>query len=270
MRGTSRASLAGVRERFEPVLTAAGAQSSTLGAQLFALVDALDSSGSLRRVLADPSVEPEAKATVVAQVLAQADPRTVTVAQDLVRQRWSADADLADAVETVGLDAVLASAQHDGLLADVEDELFRLNRALVSQREVRRTLVDTTVPAEARGGLIDAILAGRATPATAQLARRAATAPRGRRYVAALVRLSDLVAERRSRQVATVTSAQPLSVAQRARLGQILEQAYGSAVQVNVIVDPDVLGGLRVQVGAQVVDSTMLSRLADARRRLAS
>ncbi|WP_449386623.1 F0F1 ATP synthase subunit delta [Cellulomonas soli] len=67
-----------------------------------------------------------------------------------------------------------------------------------------------------------------------------------------------------------MTSAQPLTDTQAERLGRILEQAYGRAVQVNVIVDPDVLGGLRVQVGAQVVDSTMLSRLADARRRLAS
>lgn len=270
MRGTSRASLAGVRERFEPVLTAAGAQSSTLGAELFALVDALDASGSLRRVLADPSVEADAKAAVVAQVLAQADPRTVAVAQDLVRQRWSADADLGDAVETVGLDAVLAAAQQDGTLARVEDELFRLTRALVGLREVRRSLVDSTVPAQARAELVEAILAGRAAPATLQLARRAAAAPRGRRYVAALVRLSDLVAERRSRQVATVTSAQALSDTQRERLARILEQAYGSAIQVNVVVDPAVLGGLRVQVGAQVVDSTMLSRLADARRRLAS
>lgn len=87
--------------------------------------------------------------------------------------------------------------------------------------------------------------------------------------MATLGHLADLIAERRNRQVATVTSATALDAAQRERLTQILSQAYGREIQLNVILDPQVLGGLRIQVGPQVVDSTVLSRLADARRRLA-
>lgn len=269
MRGTSRASLARVEERFEPVLGAAGSQASDLGEQLFALVDALDSSGSLRRVLGDPSIDGDAKAGLVAQLLAGADPRVVAVAQDAVRQRWSADADLPDAFERLGFHAVLARAEHEGTLAQVEEELFRLNRALVGQREVRRTLFDPAIPGSARAGLVDAILAGRASEVTAIVARRAAAAPRGRRYVATLGHIADLIAERRRRQVATVTTATDLTAAQRDRLAGILREAYGREIQLNVILEPQVLGGLRIQVGAQVVDSTVLSRLADARRRLA-
>lgn len=206
MRGTSRASLAAVEERLEPVLTAAGTRSSELGEQLFALVDALDSSAALRRTLGDPSIDGDAKASLVAQLLGTADPLVVTVAQELVRARWSADADLAEAAERLGFHAVLASAEADGVLAEVEEELFRLTRALAGQR---------------------------------------------------------------NRQVATVTSATALDAAQRERLTQILSEAYGREIQLNVILDPQVLGGLRIQVGPQVVDSTVLSRLADARRRLA-
>ncbi|ASR53945.1 F0F1 ATP synthase subunit delta [Cellulomonas sp. CW35] len=269
MRGTSRASLAAVEERFEPVLTAAGAQASDLGEQLFALVDALDSSGSLRRVLGDPSVDGEAKATLVGRLLAPADPRVVAVAQDAVRQRWSADADLADALERLGFIAVVARAENEHGLADVEEELFRLTRALAGQRQVRQALFDPAIPGAARADLVDRILAGRGSAVTGIIARRAASAPRGRRYVATLGRIADLIAERRSREVATVTSATDLAGPQRDRLAQILRQAYGRDVQLNVIVDPHVLGGLRIQVGPQVVDSTVLSRLADARRRLA-
>ena len=269
MRGTSRASLAAVEERFEPVLAAAGAQASDLGEQLFALVDALDSSGSLRRVLGDPSIDGESKASLVARLLSSADPRVVAVAQDAVRQRWSADVDLGDALERLGFIAVVARAENDHALADVEDELFRLTRALAGQREVRRTLFDSSYPGAARADLVDRILAGRASAVTAVIARRAAAAPRGRRYVATLGHIADLIAERRSREVATVTSATELSAPQRERLTQILQQAYGRDVQLNVIVDPHVLGGLRIQGGAQVVESTVLSRLADARRRLA-
>ncbi|MBT0992699.1 F0F1 ATP synthase subunit delta [Cellulomonas sp. DKR-3] len=269
MRGTSRASLVAVEERFEPVLAAAGSQASVLGEQLFALVDALDRSGSLRRVLGDPSIEGDAKAGLVGRLLPTADPRVTAVAQDLVRQRWSADGDLAEAAERLGFHAVLARAENEGDLARVEEEIFRLSRALVGQREVRQTLFDPAIPGEARAELVDKILAGRATEVASIVARRAAAAPRGRRYVATLGHIADLIAERRDRQVATVTTATPLSEAQRARLTEILGQAYARDIQLNVILDPDVIGGLRIQVGPQVVDSTVLSRLADARRRLA-
>lgn len=269
MRGTSRASLAAAQERFEPVLTAAGAQASGLGEQLFAVVDALDSSGSLRRTLADPSIPGDAKAALVERLLSAADATVVATVQDLVRARWSADADLADAVEQLALSAVLATAEAQGALAQVEEELFRWTRALAGQREVRRTLIDDKHRAEGRVHVVDQILEGRAHPVTLTIARRAAYAPRGRRYVATLGRVGDLIAERRQREVATVTTATPLTAAQQERLAQILQQAYGHEMQLNVIVEPSILGGLRIQVGPQVVDSTVLARLADARRRLA-
>src|SRR6478735_7649009 len=252
MRGTSRASLAAAEGRFEPVLRAAGAEGLLLGEQLFALVDALDSSGSLRRTLTDPSAAGEAKAALATRLLAGADPRVAEAAQGLVRARWSEEGDLADAIE------------------QVQEELFRLGRALAGQREVRRRLYDDTLHAQARGELVDRLTAGTGATATRVLARRAAVAPRGRRYVATLGHLGDLIAERRSRTVATVTTAADLGPAQRARLAEILGRAYGREIQVQVLVDPHVLGGLRVQVGPEVIDATVLARLADARRRLAS
>ncbi|MFI2753545.1 F0F1 ATP synthase subunit delta [Cellulomonas sp. P22] len=271
MRGTSQASLQAAEGRFEPVLRDAGAQASTLGEQLFAVVDALDSSGSLRRTLADPSLDGDAKARLVAQLLSSADPRTVEAVDGLVRSRWSADADLTEAVEQLAFHAVLASAQATpGGLERVEEELFTIGRALAGQREVRRALFDDKIGARGRGAVVDQLLGGQGSPATEILARRAAVAPRGRRYVATLGHLSDLIADRRNREVATVTTATGLSEEQRARLSQILERAYGHPMQLNVIEDPHVIGGLRVQVGPEVMDATVLARLADARRRLAS
>lgn len=270
MRGTSRASLAAAEGRFEPVLRDAGTQGRLLGEQLFALVDALDSSGSLRRTLTDPSAAGDAKAALVARLLTAADPRVVEAAQGLVRSRWSEEDDLADAAEHLAYEAVLASSEADGTIEQVQDELFRIGRALAGQREVRRLLYEDTVHAEARGQLVDRLLAGAGAPATQVLARRAAVAPRGRRFVATLGHLADLIAERRSRTVATVISAADLGTAQRLRLAEILGRAYGREMQVQVQVDPHVLGGLRVQVGPEVIDATVLARLADARRRLAS
>jgi F-type H+-transporting ATPase subunit delta len=241
-----------------------------LGEQLFALVDALDHSGSLRRTLADPSIPAGPKGGVVAQLLKDAEPAVLEAAKGLVGSRWSEDRDLADAAEHLGFHALLASADARGELDTVEDELFRLTRALVGQREVRQTLFDDKIPGSARAELVDLILDGRADPSTRAIARRAASAPRGRRYVATLGHIADLIAERRNRQVATVTSAAPLTTAQRDRLASILGRAYGRPVQINEVHDAQVLGGLRIQVGPNVVDSTVLARLADARRRVAS
>src|SRR6478736_9853650 len=126
MRGTSRASLAAAESRFAPVLRAAGGEGLLLGEQLFALVDALDSSGSLRRTLTDPSAAAEAKAALVARLLTGADPRVAEAAQGLVRARWSAEDDLADAVEQLAFSAVLASAEADGTIEQVQEELFRI------------------------------------------------------------------------------------------------------------------------------------------------
>ncbi len=270
MRGTSGASLAAAQERLEPVLRAAGTDAQALGEQLFAVVAALDESGALRRSLADPSRSGEDKARLAAAVLAGGfDERVVDLVSGLARARWSSDADLVDAVERLGLDAVLASAEARGALETVEDELFRLTRALLGQREARQVLSDRTTASERRAALVDALLEGKVDPVTQALARRATTTLRGRRFVPTLAWYGDVAAERRKRLVASVTSGSVMNAEQEQRLGAILERAYGRPVQLNVTVDPTVIGGLRIQVGADVVDSTVLSRLADARRRLA-
>ncbi|MFE7505073.1 F0F1 ATP synthase subunit delta [Promicromonospora sp. NPDC057488] len=269
MRGSSGASLTAAQERFEPVLRAAGADALTLGEQLLTLVSALDDSAALRRSLADPSREGEAKAGLVASLLGGFDERVVDLVSGLARARWSSDADLTDAVERLGLDAVLASAEARGALETVEDELFRLGRSLVGQREAKQVLSDASTAPERRVALVDALVGGKVDTVTQRLAQRATSSLRGRRFVQTISWYGEVAAERRNRLVAAVTSATVLTREQQDRLGALLERSYGKPVQLNVTVDPAVVGGLRIQVGADVVDSTVLSRLADAQRRLA-
>ena len=269
MRGSSGASLTAAQERFEPVLRAAGADALTLGEQLLTLVSALDDSAALRRSLADPSREGEAKADLVVRLLSGFDERVVDLVSGLVRSRWASDADLSDAIERLGLDAVLASAETRGALETVEDELFRVTRALVGQREAKQILSDTTTAPERRVALVNELVGGKVDTVTQRLAQRATSSLRGRRFVQTLGWFGEVAAERRKRLVATVTSATVLTREQEQRLGALLERSYGKPVQLNVTVDPTIVGGMRIQVGADVVDSTVLSRLADASRRLA-
>ena len=117
MRSTSAASLVTVASAFEPILRAAGEDARMLGGQMFAVVDALDSSGSLRRAMTDPSRSADDKAALVTQMLSErVDERVVDVVSALARARWSAESDLTEALEQLAADAVLAGAQAAGRL----------------------------------------------------------------------------------------------------------------------------------------------------------
>ncbi len=270
MRGTSQQALTDAEDRFEPVLTAAGADAATLGDQLFAVVDLLDGNASLRRALTDPGATGEAKARLIGDVLSgRTDGRVVDLVAGMVRARWAGERDLPDALELLGTDAVLAAAQADGELERVEDELFRVDRLLAANREVRQALGDRTAEVARRTALVRDLLGTKATATTLTLVTRAVAAPRGRSLTAAVLDLGRVAAARRRRLVAQVTAAVALTQAQRDRVAQLLERRYGRPVQLNVFVDPTTLGGLRIQVDADVIDATVRARLDDARRRLA-
>lgn len=102
MRGTSKAARDEVLRAFDPVVTAAGEEGMGLASQLFAVVDALDGSGSLRRALTDPGRDSDDKSSLVTSLFGSYDPRVVSVICDLVSARWSAGSDLASAIEDAG------------------------------------------------------------------------------------------------------------------------------------------------------------------------
>ncbi len=270
MRGTSASSAQRVATGFEPVLRAAGTEAAALAAQLFAVVDALDSSGSLRRALSDPSRAADDKAGLVQGLLGgKVDQRVVEVVAGFARSRWAAEGDLVEALEETAFDTLLASAQAADELEQVEDEVFRFERVLVGQRDLRRALTDRAAKPEDRAALVRRLLEGKVAPVTLQAVERLAAAPRGRSVSTLLGLVGRLAARRRQRLVATVTVAAPPTGAQTQRLEALLARTYGRPVQLNVSVDPEVVGGMRIQVGDEVVDSTVLAHLDDARRRLA-
>lgn len=270
MRGGSELALRAAEDRFEPVLTALGADAAKVGEQLFALVDLLDANASLRRALTDPGATGEAKAQLVSGLLSgRADGQTIDLVAGMVRGRWSAEGDLLAALAHLASVAMLASAQASGDLERVENDLFHVDRLLAAHRDVRSALGDRTADVSRRRALVRDLFADKVAPATFTLVERAVVAPRGRSLTAAVLELGRVAAARRSRLVANVTVATPLTTAQRARVEAFLTRRYASQVQLNVAVDPEALGGLRIQVGADVIDTTVRARLDDARRRLA-
>lgn len=268
MKGTSQHAHDEVLRTFDPVASAAGKDGHTLASQLFAVVDALDGSGSLSRALTDPSRSAADRAALADQLFASFDVRVRTVVGDFARVRWSDMDDLAQSIEDAGALALFAHAESEGTLAQMEEDLFRVERELIAHRDLLNALGDRSTPASDRVAILKDVMGSKVGPMTFALLERKVVAPRNTRILLAVRELVQAAAKRGERMVALVTAAVELSAAQRARLAAVLKDAYGHDIQVNVAVEPEILGGIKVQVGSEVVDGTIVSRLADARRRL--
>ena len=269
MDGVSRSSLRAALARLEERVAGASA-AGDISEGLYAVAGLLDREPSLRRAFTDPASSPGSRRGLAAALFgSQLPDLPVQTVQDLVASPWDSPADLREALETVAATAALAAAEGDGVLDDVEDELFRFARLLEREPELRAALTDPGLPVARKTALVEALLGGRARPATVRLVEVAVTRPRGRSLEAVLEELSRLAAARRHRLVAQVRVARPLEADQTARLAAAVGRLYGREVQLQVDVDPAVLGGVEVRVGDEVLDGTVSRRLQDVRRRLA-
>jgi F-type H+-transporting ATPase subunit delta len=152
-------------------------------------------------------------------------------------------------------------ARAEGTLDEVEDELFRFARSVESSDALRDTLTDELIPAARRQAIVEDLLGGRATATTVQLVSLVVGSGRGRDLPAIINKLVERAAETKERAVAEVRSAVILSEDQRTRLAAALVNATGKQVELKVVVDPTVLGGLVATVGDTVIDGSVNSRL---------
>lgn len=268
MRGLSRTSLVAVEERFNAV--AASADLGRLAEDLTAVADLLDREHGLRRALSD-AARPAAQKAGTARALLQGKvgdaALEVTVAA--VEAKWSRPGDLADVLERLAVVASAAEAESQRKLDDVEDELFRFGRIIAANPDLRRALADVSAPTEGKQQLLRDLLGGKVAPASLRLITQLAVHPRGRSLESGLEQFGQLVAQQRQRLVAVVRSAVALSEEQKQRLAAWLRTSYGHDVHLNVEVDPRVLGGFSVRIGDEVIDTTIVGRIEEVRRRLA-
>jgi F-type H+-transporting ATPase subunit delta len=269
MRGASRASLASARERLAAAAQAGPA--SELGDELFAVTTLLDGQPALLRSLADPARGAEARAGLLTELLSgKVSPATLDLLTGVVSERWSVPGDLADAVEELAVLAIVEMADSEGQLDDLEDELFRFGRIVNGAPELRTVLSNRFVAAERKRELLDQLIGGKVAAPTLRLVTQAAAHPRGRSLDASLAEYARLAAQQRARLVAEVHVAVGLSAEQRARLAAALAAAYGRDVHLNIVLDPQVVGGLSIRTGDELIDGSMAARLASLRRRLAA
>ncbi|MGH3766375.1 MAG: F0F1 ATP synthase subunit delta [Pseudonocardiaceae bacterium] len=268
MQPASRAALSAARERLESRVGGANVEDrERVGDDLGAVAAVLSEQPAIRRNLADPSApEPARRQMVEALFGGKISRISLRILGELVTSRWSRPLDLVEGVEELAWQALLAVAERDGSLDDVEDELFRFGRILAAQPRLATLLGDESAPAARRVELLDTVLAQRTRPVTRRLLVQAVRTLRRRSPGEIIDRLVDRAAARRERSVAYVTAAAPLTAAQEQRLIAVLNRIYRRPISLKIDLEPALLGGLVIRVGDELIDGSVAARLGQARQ----
>lgn len=164
--------------------------------------------------------------------------------------------------------ALFSVAAAEDVLDEVDDELFRFARTVEREGRLRDALTDPALPADRKRAVLADVLGERANPLTVNLLGFIVEQGRARDLPAIVDEMVALAAERRQAAVAEVRTAIPLDEEHARRLTEALELATGKRIDLKLVVDPTVVGGVVARVGDQVIDGSVRRRLELARERL--
>lgn len=258
------------RDSLAPKLRDTREDAWRIGNELFTITKVLDDSIQLERALTDPSRPVADKVAVLKELLGDnVHPMTMEIMTDLVSRHWSRARDIANAVEDFGVDAMMYYADATDATLQVSIELSELHSALLNLPVVRAKLYDYQATSEARVKLFREVFSGKTlNKVTMRLAEHATCNLRRRRYLETIQWLINKFSRHMGESMVTVTTATPLKKEQIKRLVEVYSAKVGRQVHINSVVDPTVLGGMRIQVGDEVTDNTVVAQLQNLHRKV--
>ncbi len=269
MHSASQSALDHALEKLEEVVSDSSSGTAEhlgqVSAELYEVAGVLGEHIELRRHLVDPTGSASLRRSLVENLFGEkVDPTTVELLTTLVETRLTTPTDLVEATEILGRTAALASAEKDGSLSDTEDDLFRFGRILQREPRLRSLLADTSAPVDKRLELLSQVLGDKVTTTAHRLLEHAVRHPYSKALDHAAERLADAAAARRDRSIARVVAPVALSDEQEERLSDVLSRLYGRSISVQSDVDEDILGGLVVRVGGELLDGSVARHLRGA------
>jgi len=269
--GASRQSLIAARKSLDELLKGlSAADASALSAHLFAVVTTLDSSTPLRRALTDNSRDANSKAELAKELFGKStSDLAIKLLINLTALRWSSPSNLGDVIEQLAVEAEASVANQNNELDRLEEEIFQFSRIVASDLELRQILNSPKYSGEGKRELVAKLLASKVSPSTSRLLAALVSGMRGRSIERTIAFYASAAAARKMRVIAHVKSAVELSQAQKDKLASSLSGKIGQPVRLNVELDPKVLGGLSIRFADELIDATIVNRLADAGRALA-
>ena len=269
--GASRQSLTSSRAALDRALKSSSAtEVLKLATDLFAVVTTLDSSTLLRRSLTDSSRDVSSKSKLASDLFGKSiSTAALTLLTELTSLRWSRPSDLADVLEQLAVEAEAFAANLVNELDRLEEELFSFARIVSSNDELRQALSSTKYSDDGKRSLISQLMGTKAATSTQRLLGNLVSGLRGRKIEGAISFYSAATSARKERAIAHVCSAVPLTEIQKEKLIKALSEKLGTGVRLNLEIDPTVLGGFSIRFADELIDATIVSRLADAGRALA-
>ena len=269
--GASRQSLIAARKSLDELLKGlSAADASALSAHLFTVVTTLDSSTPLRRALTDNSRDANSKAELAKELFGKStSDLTIKLLISLTALRWSSPSNLGDVIEQLAVEAEASVANQNNELDRLEEEIFQFSRIVASDLELRQILNSAKYSGEGKRVLVAKLLASKVSPSTSRLLASLVSGMRGRSIERTIAFYASAAATRKMRVIAHVKSAVELSQGQKDKLASSLSGKIGQPVRLNVELDPKVLGGLSIRFADELIDATIVNRLADAGRALA-
>lgn len=267
MASSTRQALAAAKEALAPSLAKADLK---FAEEIFAIGAAIGSSVQLRNILSDPSGEKKAKAGALQAVFGKAvSKEALEFATTLSGYRWSKGGDLVAAFTQLGVFTIAGIVAKGKKLEELEGELFAFNQALASDRELQSAFSSRQATLDAKLELIDTLTKKKVSDAAAILLRNAVINSKNVRLAVVLEGFIKQVSAYALRLVANVTVAAELSKSQLERLQASLTKTYGQDINLNVAIDPSILGGVKVQVAGEIIDGSVVARLNQAKMQLA-
>ncbi len=270
--GSSRASVITLRKSLaDNVSKQSAAEASQFSTDLFTVLTVLSSSVGLRRALTDNSRDTASKTQLITDLfgknIGDATKALVTQAAGL---RWSNPSEIADAIENLAVESASAAADKSNELEQLENQLFDFAQVLIANPDFRQALNTTADSDEGKVSLVESVVNGKYAASTINLLKKVVLLRRGRNIDATLATYAHYVSNSRNRLVAHVKTAVALSPAQKSSLIAALTKQMGREVHVNIEIDPKVLGGISIRYADDVIDGTVVNRLAEASRALVS
>lgn len=246
------------------------ADSSALASDLFAVVAALDSSTPLRRAVTDGSRDAASKSKLATDLFGKSiSASALKLVAELAALRWSSPSNLGDVLEQLAVEAEASAANMANELERLEEELFSFSRIVVSDGDLRQALNSSKYSSEGKRVLVAKLLGSKIAPSTTRVVGHLVSGLRGRNIESTIVFYSAAVAARRERVIAHVRTAVALTDAQKEKMTSTLSKKIGQPVRLNIEIDHTVLGGISIRFADELIDATIVSRLADAGRALA-
>ena len=269
--GNSRQSFATLRGALDEKLVGASTSDCTsISADLFTVLFALNSAVGLRRAFTDPSRDGASKAVLVNDLFGKSvTTKVLDILTVAVSLRWSSSIDFASAIEQLAIEAEATAANNDGSIDDVQNELFAFAGILSQNQELRRVLGSSAGSPAGKIELIRSLIGAKVSPSTLRLLTYMVNDLAGRVIDHVLEIYVQAVAARRNRLIVLVRSRSPLSPAQAEKLSALMIEQVGQPVHLNFEIDPSVIGGVSVRFADELIDGTISTRLLEAGRALA-